>query len=314
MFDRLTMSDHGLRHEPWVRALATVVLMVATLPAQATSDRRSVTRPGGFATVCAGYSSGGGYVAGDALDGAFTSRSRCSDSTFTSGGSAQTSQNYSEFGFFNDAGQARAGFGTINIISQHVGANPGGYPAAMALGGWSDTLTFDDAARAGQAGQFTFNLDLSGSLSAAGPQGFARFQVAVARSGTLVYRLNDDIAQTTFVGDTDSVSVQRTVSVVVPFVFGTPLGIDVYASVLAGSRSANDLTLDSACLAGAPPPADPAPGELTRAAAMGRISPWWRGGDGPAPTRRGPATASTRSTLRARARPAPGSAGSCETR
>jgi hypothetical protein len=71
-------------------------------------------------------------------DGVFTARHECGDATFTTGGSAQTSASCNEFGFFNDAGQARAGFGTINIDPQHVGANPGGFPTAIAVGGCSD--------------------------------------------------------------------------------------------------------------------------------------------------------------------------------
>ena len=176
-------------------ALIGLLAAVAALPAEATSDRRNLARPGGFAS-----DGSGGDVAGEAVDGVFTTLRPCGDAAFAAGCAAQTQASHDEIGFFTDAGQA---------------------------------------------GQLTFTLD----LSAAEPQGAARFQVLVARNGEVNVWLNNDTAQSTFVGNTDSVPDQRTPGVVTPFGFGTPMNLDIQASVLAGTHSANRLTIDSASVA-----------------------------------------------------------------
>jgi hypothetical protein len=121
-------------------------------------------------------------------------------------------------------------------------------------GGWSEVFTITSPGLSGQTGYMQFMLDAKASLAATGATGSAQFQVTGYKDTTqlMINPLWDpgdsdpistsaqygNWAIATF-GDGESAgkAVNDAVTFAVPFTFGTPFKLGIYAKAVAGMRS-----------------------------------------------------------------------------
>ncbi len=253
------------RRRPILAAAAFAALVGVTAFAGFTFN--TVPAPGGFVQACAGPSTPGSSPwPGSDFTTSFTAPgSDVHEQSFAGISSANQSANYAG-GSTSNGATGKAGMGYIKFSASNNAPNSSFFAAAVANGGWSETFLVTNAAHTGQAGFMQFTMHVTGSLAATGFAGSATFRVTGYKDGaqlaanSLFNPGNSDAIGTdrqygnwgiaTYGNPpVDSKDVDDTITFAVPFTFGTPFKLGIYAAALAGMRSSSGVSGNSTALA-----------------------------------------------------------------
>ncbi|MDZ4755482.1 MAG: dockerin type I repeat-containing protein [Phycisphaerae bacterium] len=238
-------------------ALATLGASITANVAHAGLNYNIAPAPGGFVQACAGPSTGSGGWPGADHFSFYTPDSGANlvEEAFTGDTTADASAMYAGGNTTNGA-NGLAGFGFIQLGATNDAPNNSFFAAGMANGGWSETFVISNRALTGQDGFMQFTLDVQGTLFASGFAGSAAFTVAGYKDTILLFanplfdpgdsdpistdRQYGNWAVATFGNPpTASKTVDDTVTFAVPFTFGTPFKLGIYADARAGMRSSS---------------------------------------------------------------------------
>lgn len=231
----LTLSTAGIAHAD---------LTFATAPA-----------PGGFVQACAGPATNGiGWPGTDVFLSYIPNQgANLVEESFVGDSHGEKSASFSGSGISNSA-HVNAGLGFVHASASNASPDAATFPTALGHGGWSETFLIANPALTGQAGFMQFTVDVHGTLFAQGLTGSSSFTVTAYKDAAQLttnefYDPGDsDLLSTnvqygnwgvaTFgVPPTDGKTVDDTVTFAVPFTFGTPFKLGVYAFARAGLRS-----------------------------------------------------------------------------
>ncbi|MBL9148861.1 MAG: hypothetical protein JNM94_09235 [Phycisphaerae bacterium] len=245
---------------PRVFLLATTLLACASVVAPAVADATFLTAPapGGFVQAGAGPMTTGAALwpgADHFLFFAAGSGANVVEETFTGDTVGEVVSSYAGDGITNGA-HAEAGLGVISLSATNDAPDAAYFPAGIAHGGWSETFVISNPAFTGQSGILQFTLDVHGTLFAAGLTGssastvtaykdaaqllandFSDIGNSVPINGGQQYQYGNWAIATFGNPPTESMTVNDTVTFAVPFTFGTPFKLGVYANARASMRS-----------------------------------------------------------------------------
>jgi hypothetical protein len=217
-------------------------------------SQASIAAPGGFIQTLAAPATGTSNPwAGSDLTIMFTSPSTdLQEATFAGNSSVFRASSHSSANTTNSA-SGTVGMGFLKLQAQNNGPNNSNFAAADANGGWKDTFTITAPGLTGQSGFMQFTLNVTGSLAASGFAGLASFGVTGYKdnnqlmSNSLANPGNSDLIGTdrqygnwvaSSAPDT-SKNVNGVITMAVPFTYGTPFTLGIYARAHAGMRSSS---------------------------------------------------------------------------
>lgn len=157
-----------------------------------------------------------------------------------------------------------AGMGYVQLDSFNNAPNSSFFPIAIVNGGWKETFTINNPAHTGQSGMMVFRVAAAGFLKATGFAGSARV-------GLTAYKDNSQLMINSYFspGNSDPIGTDRqygnwaistsggpnltkpfddAVTMAVPFTFGTPFTLGVYAIGRTGMRSSSGVSGNSTAL------------------------------------------------------------------
>jgi hypothetical protein len=263
-----------------IDALASRALGVAlvgasamTLSSQARADLSYLLAPapGGFVQACAGPATSGIGWAGNDYFPSFGVQpgADLSEEAFVDQGEAEQQAAYQgafQGGTISNSCHGIATLGSFRGSASSTSPDAAFFPTGVANGGWSETFLIDHPSLTGQAGFMQFTLDVAGTLYAEGLTGSASFTVTAYKDQTQLVTNplfdpgGSDVLSTNAqygnwgiatygIPPTDGKTVDDTVVFAVPFTFGTPFKLGVYANVRAGLRSSGGVGGSSSALA-----------------------------------------------------------------
>ena len=234
------------RHGRFIVDTVVMIAGIVTLavPAKAGLMQSDITSPGGFVQAGAtdiDSTNGGGIIPGADLEGQFASPNAVfNEQSFSGNTSATTSAFFSSPSITNSA-TTTASLGQIKLFADNAnGINSGAFPGGRAHGGYKDTLTLMSPGLNGLLGFYVFTVNVSGTLSATGPNGLASLRTSVYKDDFEVLQNgfwdqgNSDViivsaqqalwGAATFPSDlSEFETVSDTITMSVPMIFGTPL-------------------------------------------------------------------------------------------
>ncbi|MFO0829305.1 MAG: dockerin type I repeat-containing protein [Phycisphaerales bacterium] len=255
------MHNHWIAPRPLSVRNAAVACFLSSgiaTAAHAAYSFSTAPTPGGFIQACAGPSTNGANWPGFDFFPYFGSPSSDLHETAFSGDVAASSSATYSVGTIANSASGTVGLGYAQLVAQNSAPTSASFPAGIANGGWSETFTISNRAYTGQTGYLQFTLHVSGTLFASGPAGAATFEVTGYKdasqlmANSLFSPGNSDPLSTdrqyghwaiaTF-GNPPSASkaVDDTVTFAVPFTFGTPFKLAIYADAIAGMRAQGGL-------------------------------------------------------------------------
>ncbi|MBL9120282.1 MAG: dockerin type I repeat-containing protein [Phycisphaerae bacterium] len=227
-----------------ISSIAHADLTFATAPA-----------PGGFVQACAGPAVYGvGWPGADLfLSYPPNLGADLVEQSFVGNGIGEQSASFSGRNINNSA-HVVAGLGFVHASASNSSPDAANFPTALGQGGWSETFLIANPALTGQPGFMAFTLDVHGTLYAEGLTGSSVFTVTAYKDAAQLTANefydpgNSDLLSTnvqygnwgiaTFGNPpTDGKTVDDSVTFAVPFTFGTPFKLGVYAFARAGLRS-----------------------------------------------------------------------------
>lgn len=235
--------------------------------ASAGISQSTLVSPGGFlqAGCDPGPTGGGFFWPGYDLAGAVGGAgSMLNESSFAGLSVAANSASSSATNLNNNSsGTAGMGYVLINAFNNAPNSNQG--PIGAINGGWKETLTVSNPSHTGEAGYLIFGVSASGFLKATGFAGAASVRVTAYKNDAqlMVNQYfspgNSDLLSTdrqygnwaiaTYGNpNVDSKSFNDSVTMAVPFTFGTPFTLGVYAWGKAGMRSSSGVAGNSTAL------------------------------------------------------------------
>jgi hypothetical protein len=229
-------------------------------------SQSTLVSPGGFVQAGADTSTAGGSVgAGDDLASIINGAgSMLSESAFAGLGIASRTAS-SSAADLNNSALGTAGMGYLKLDTFNNAPNFSLFPIGAVNGGWKETFTINNPAHTGQPGMLVFSVAASGFLKATGFAGAAAVTVTA-------YKDNSQLMINAFFnpGNSDLLSTDRqygnwaiatngtpnlltkpfndAVTMAVPFTFGTPFTLGVYAAGRAGMRSSSGVSGNSTAL------------------------------------------------------------------
>jgi hypothetical protein len=239
-------------------ALPLLGCMLPAAPAVADTTFLTAPAPGGFVQTGAGPKTTGAalwpgadhflyFVSGSGAD--------LVEESFTGDTVGEVASSYAGDGITNGA-HAEAGLGVISLSATNDAPDAALFPAGIAHGGWSETFVISNPALTGQSGFLQFTLDVHGTLFAAGLTGssactvtaykdaaqllandFSDIGNSVPINGAPQYQYGNWAIATFGNPPTETMIVDDTVTFAVPFTFGTPFKLGVYANARASMRS-----------------------------------------------------------------------------
>jgi hypothetical protein len=258
------MSPNARTHRGVIRPSRRTVLAaiaisgISSAIALAGFSFSTAPAPGGFIQAGATPNTfGGGDWPGSDLTLWFTAPgSVVNEESFAGASSATQSAAYS-VGSISNNSSGTVGLGYARLNAYNNSPNEG-FAGAVANGGWSETFTISNPALTGQAGFMQFTLHARGSLAASGVAGASNFQVTGYKDGVQLMANalsnpgNSDLLSTdrqygnwsiaTYGNPpTDGKTVDGTVTFAVPFTFGTPFKLGVYARAIGGKRASGSV-------------------------------------------------------------------------
>lgn len=241
-----------------VAAVAAVVALSGSVHAGLTHT--AITAPGGFVQAGANnVSPGSSLIPGGDLLSFFPAGSDEHEQSFSGNTQATTSASFSNASVTNSS-SALAGLGKIKLSASNLAPNNSSFARAAAHGGWNETMTVVDPAKTGQSGFALVDIQVSGTLNAAGFAGLSEFWLTAYKNGQeltiyggtspYIDRGNSDLISTDrqrfrwsvatdFVGDVDSKAVDDVVTLAVPVTYGQSFTLGIYAYASAGMRSSS---------------------------------------------------------------------------
>ncbi|MDZ4755483.1 MAG: dockerin type I repeat-containing protein [Phycisphaerae bacterium] len=230
--------------------------LVAAITAHADLTFAVAPAPGGFVQACAGPATNG--VSWPGADHFLFYPPQFNpnlvEESFVGDTTGDLNAAFAGDGVTNSS-HAVAGLGLVHGSASNNAPDAAFFPAGIAHGGWSETFVITNRALTGQAGFMQFTLDVQGSLFAAGLTGSSVVTVTGYKDGAQL-EVNpffdpgdsDPLISTTHqfghwgiatFGNppTESLTVNDTVTFAVPFTFGTPFKLGIYANIRAGMRS-----------------------------------------------------------------------------
>jgi hypothetical protein len=219
----------------------------------------AITAPGGFVQAGASSVAPGSVPLGGSDLFNFFSSGQETEQSFTGLGSAFTAASYSNAVGSGNA-WAYASMGVIKVFAQNSAANNSAFAQTDAHAGFKETLTINNAALTGQAGIAQFNIHVTGNLDAAGFAGRTLFALNAYKNNTeldIYNGLNAYINKgnstpistdrqrfqwelaTYGTPPTDSDIIDDTVTIAVPFTYGTSFTLAIYGVGHAGMRSSS---------------------------------------------------------------------------
>lgn len=220
-----------------LQGLIALASVVPAWAAQATSADLGPSEV--LVSVCGGLSNGNGWGPGGSV-GMVTGRSDCQSATTTQpGNTAGRTVGYSEAGV-SATSQAQAQFGELKLGASYAGSpQVAGLPAAVAQGGWNDTLTVTPAnpSDAGKLATFSFLISVEGSLDAAasGNTGVGLSMLAL-RDGGFFGSAWSSVGQGQQFQPFHR-NLDEAVLLSVPIYLGTPFQLGFFAAAYAGYAS-----------------------------------------------------------------------------
>lgn len=237
------------------RLLAAVAALGVTSFLDAGLSFMVAPAPGGFVQACAGPITNGVGWPGADLFPSFTPSGApvLTEESFVGAGEGERDAAFAGNGITNSS-HVVAGLGFVQASAANASPDAASFPMGAAQGGWSETFVITHPSLNGQAGYMQFTLDVSGTLFAAGLTGSAVFTVTA-------YKDADQLITNPFFdpGDsnllstnaqygnwgvatfgnppTESKTVNDAVTFAVPFTYGVPFKLGVYAFARAGLRS-----------------------------------------------------------------------------
>lgn len=236
---------------------AVVVASGLCVCVQAGISQSMVASPGGFFQAGADPTTPGSGIwpGGDLSSLISGADSVLNEGMFAGLGTATKSASTSSANHNNSAsGSAGMGYVVFDVFNN--APNSSAFSRGGTNGGWKETFTITHPAHNGQAGHLVFTVDASGFLEATGFAGSAAIQVTAYKDNVQLMANplfsagdSDPIGTDRQYGNwsiatygnpnTDSKSVHGTVTFAVPFTFGTPFTLGVYAWGHAGMRSSS---------------------------------------------------------------------------
>jgi hypothetical protein len=230
--------------------------MAVPAPAHADLSFATAPAPGGFVQACAGPSTGSGSIWPGADNFLFyvpNTGATLVEESFVGDTVGDIGAAYSAGGITNSA-HAVAGLGFIQLTASNTAPDAANFPLGVAHGGWSETFVISNRELTGQSGFMEFTLDVNGTLFAAGLTGSSIFTVTGYKdAGQLTANQFFDPGDSDPLGGgfqygnwgiatfgnppTAGKTVNDTVTFAVPFTFGTPFKLGIYANARAGMRS-----------------------------------------------------------------------------
>ena len=229
-------------------------------------SQSTLVSPGGFVQAGSAVStSGGSLAAGEDLALTVNSAgSMLNESSFAGLGLASQSASSSAANLNNSA-FGTAGMGYLKLDAFNNAPNFSLFPIGAVNGGWKETFTINNPAHTGQPGMLVFSVAASGFLKATGFAGAAAVTVTA-------YKDNVQLMINSFFnpGNSDLLGTDRqygnwdiatngtpnlltkpfndSVTMAVPFTFGTPFTLGVYAVGRSGMRSSSGVSGNSTAL------------------------------------------------------------------
>lgn len=217
-------------------------------------SQASISAPGGFVQALAGPSTPGSspWPGGDLSTMYTAAGSDVQEGSFTGNASVFRSAFYSGGSTINSA-SGTVGMGFLKMQAQNDAPNGSFFAEANANGGWKDTFTISSPGLTGQAGFMQFTLNVTGGLAGSGFAGAASFSVTAYKDGSQLMinplfspgnsnLLSTDRQYGNWSGASApdfSRSISDTVTMAVPFIYGTPFTLGIYANAAAGMRSSS---------------------------------------------------------------------------
>jgi hypothetical protein len=234
---------------------ATLATLVLAGAAHADLTFNLAPAPGGFVQACAGPATNGIPWPGSDFFLSFIPNQGANlvEEPFTGDSLGDLTASFSGSGVSNSA-HAVAGLGFFHGSATNSAPDAAYFPMGVAHGGWSENFVIANPALTGQPGFMQFTLHVEGTLFATGLTGSSTF-VVTAYKDTVQLATNqffdpgnsDPISTSAQYGNwgvatfgnppTDGKTVNDTVTFAVPFTFGTPFKLGVYAIARAGMRS-----------------------------------------------------------------------------
>ncbi|MGH7242215.1 MAG: hypothetical protein ACREJD_02220 [Phycisphaerales bacterium] len=233
-----------------------IVAAGSCVTALAGLSQLTLVSPGGFVQAGADPATSGGINwPGEDLDNAINgANSSFAEGFFAGIGTITRSASSSATGLSNSC-HGVAGMGYVNFDAANSAPDIDPFPFAMMNGGWKETFTISNPAHTGESGFMQFTVHVSGFLKATGLTGSASIRVTG-------YKDNLQLQQNQFfspggstppLGSTaqygnwaiatfgnpnvETMSVNDEATFAVPFTFGTPFTLGIYAWAGAGMRS-----------------------------------------------------------------------------
>ncbi len=244
-------------------SLAVAGAILATAAAYAGFTFNTAPAPGGFMQAGAGPSTpGSGPWPGSDFTGQH-SAAGCDfhELSFSGNGSATQSAAYASGNYSNGA-SGTAGMGYIKGHAQNNAPNNSFFAGSSANGGWTETFVISSPANTGQPGIMQFTMHVQGTLAATGFAGSSSFTVTGYKDASQLMansyfspggsdlqgtdRQYGHWAIATYGNPpTDGKTVNDTVTFAVPFTYGTPFKLGIYAAARAGMRSSSGVAGNS---------------------------------------------------------------------
>jgi len=251
---------------------ASAAAVLAATPGFALPSQATIADGNSFVSTCAGTTYGSGISPGQVIFGGMSNASQTCGYTVSAsvGGTASVTSSASGAGpspFANSA-TASAAVGSIHLAAANSGSNSAYFPGAQAVAGWNDQFTLTNGPM-GQGGIWVVPLQVSGTLTADGAypaasgfslvafQNHARLShydtptYAAFLASNLAMPYSDENYYQYDQGETwaverinsdRSVVIDKTVSFAVPFTYGTPFSLGLYAQIFAGEDSYGNST------------------------------------------------------------------------
>lgn len=139
------------------------------------------------------------------------------------------------------AASGNVDFGIVKLANSFSAVNQGegGFVSGWSDGGWKDTLSIDSPGLTGVAGTLSFDIAITGQFEGFNFASDERVNVRVYKNnlnppGNQAFGITDG---TNAIGESPSRAIDETVNFSVPFVFGTPFDLAIFAPTRSGLRS-----------------------------------------------------------------------------
>lgn len=246
------------------------IMLLAGSTAVAGISQATLVAPGGFVQAGAGPSTPGspGWPGLDWTPYHTAPGSDVHEASFSGVSTATTSASFAG-GSISNSGSGTCGMGWVVLNAANSAPNSSQGPRGECNGGWKETFLITHPSHTGQTGYMQFTVHATAYLFASGFAGSAALDVTAYKdniqlmNNALANPGNSDLLSTdrqyghwaiaTYGNPpTDSKNVNGTVTFAVPFTFGTPFSVGVYACAYGGMRSQSGVSGNSTAQAGTP--------------------------------------------------------------